>query len=182
MKSIFIPPMISEVVYNALTGVDGALFDAFPSCQCGGKIQSHDTIKRRFSRVIADGTIKDVQVQVRRFICKECGLLISSPAPFYINTRFGAPIIDLCLTLAKNHPYYQTARILEQMGIIVDRGTVRNIVLHHNHTVEIGLIIGIFIPVSIINLSTLITSCEPKDPPSGAEIMKALGFYPSERE
>jgi len=178
MRPVLIPPMVAEIVYNACTGVEGAVFDMVPSCPCGGKVHIHDTIKRRFSRVISGGTIKDIHVLVKRFICGECGLLIASPAPFYEKTRYGAPVIDLCLTIARNHPYYQTARILEQMGIIIDRGTVRNLVLHHNHAVEAGFFIRLLIPVSVISLSSLITSCDPDDPNSlhGADIMEVIGM------
>ena len=177
MKPNLIPPMVTELVYTACTGVEGAIFTGIPVCHvCGGDGKVHDTIKRRFSRVIAGGTIKDINILVRRFICSKCGHLIVSPAPFYEKTRFGAPVVDLCLTIARNHPYYQTARILEQMGIIIDRGTVRNLVLHHNHAVEAGFFINLLIPVSVINLSSLIMSCDPKTPPTGADIMEVIGM------
>lgn len=174
MKPILIPPMLAELVYSACTGVEGTIFTGVPLCPaCGCEGRVHDTIKRRFSRVRDESGERDVYVYVRRFQCRSCNRYLVSPAPFYEKTRFGIPVIDLCLTIARNHSCNQTAGILEQMGILVDRGTVQNLVLHTHIDVTAENFIGLQIPLSIIRLSALVTMHEPQNPLCGDDILNA---------
>lgn len=179
MRPILIPPMVAELVSSACTGIAGTSFHSIPVCPaCHGRVQVHDTIQRRFSRILLDSKEHDIYVSVRRFCCKGCGRYLTSPAPFYERTRFGSPIVDLCRTIAQNHSSSQTAGILMQMGIVLDRGTVRNLVNRDYPLVDAQQFIGFSIPLSIIRLSELVLLHKLPTPVPGDEVLAACGWEP----
>jgi hypothetical protein len=176
-KSGLIPPIIADFVYQAMTGVSGVRFVEASFCpECGGLLISHDLKKRRFSTVATPQGPQHIHVFIKRFHCRDCGRLCYADAPFYGNSRFGSPVVDLCLALSVSGSYYQTAVTMQNLGIIIDRGTVRKTVLQYTHTVEVADLFGIALPRSIFALSTLVMSSDPMQPPNGRDVLEACGF------
>jgi len=67
-----------------------------------------------------------ITVLLRRYFCKHCHKHFSDPGPFYPNTLYGAPIVNLALFLAAKNPYHRVEHILMTLGIQADRDTVRS--------------------------------------------------------
>jgi hypothetical protein len=178
MKQIaLIPPIIADFVFLAVTGVEGVQFlDAMFCPECAGLLISHDLKPRRFSTVHTSAGPHQIYVLVKRFHCRECGKLCYADAPFYEKSRFGSPIVDLCIAFSKDFTYSQTATILKHIGIVIDRGTVRKTVLAHPHEVEVTDLFGIRIPQSVLTLSTLMADANPASPVSGRDVLRACGF------
>jgi hypothetical protein len=178
MKRIaLIPPVIADFVYLAVTGVEGVHFLDCSFCpECGGQLTSHDLKRRRFSTVKGSAGPVHIYVHVKRFHCRDCGRLCYANAPFYEKSRFGSPVVDLCLAFSKEYTYTQTAEILNNLGIIIDRGTVRKTVLAHSHEVEVADLFGICLPRSVLSLSALMTGYDSTKPVSGREVLQACGF------
>lgn len=83
-------------------------------------------VKKVFCTIIAEGGFRDVEVYVRRYLCRRCGRTFLADAPFYDGCKYGKPIVDLCLYLSASNSYNRVESILTQCGIQVDRDTVRN--------------------------------------------------------
>jgi hypothetical protein len=176
-RRLFIPPVIGDVVYQAVSGVSGVQFLDATSCPaCSGLLISHDLKQRRFSTVQTPHGTGHIYVYVKRFHCRECGRLCYADAPFYDKSRFGSPLVDLCITLARSYTYSQTATILENIGIIIDRGTVRKTALMYDHEVETVDFFGVFIPRSVLSLSALVMGSDTTKPVSGRDVLEACGF------
>ena len=98
-----------------------------------GHGDSHDMKQRRFSTVYAPEGEMHIYVYVKRFHCRDCGQLCYAKAPFYEKSRFGSPIVDLCLSLSEDHTFSHAAALMNRMGIVINRGTVRKTVQTHSH-------------------------------------------------
>lgn len=182
MKSIKIPSLISSVVLNALSGLEGMEFTLLDRCPfCGGTVRYHDNRKKRFATIINEGEKRIINVLVTRYYCKECGRLCYAMAPFYPNTKFGSPVIDLCMTLARVHPFNHSARILQEMGVVVDRGTIRNFFSRDIPEVSYAKIYGLPIPLSIFYLSDLSSKRKQSRLVTQEDVLKVCGF-PSKKE
>jgi len=156
MKKRRIPPMLSALVQTTLTSCDGALFDECGVCpHCGGKLSGYDVKKKQFAIVVEDDKKRVIHVLVKRFLCQQCGQVSLADQPFYPDTRIGSPVIDLCLTLSETMPYSRVSSCLAEMGIIVDRWSVRNYAQKHNRTIPAADMFGVRIPLSIMTLSSL---------------------------
>ncbi len=119
--------MLAALVQNGVMAVEGKHFSGVVPCpSCGGEVSGYDERERRFATIIDGDTTREVTVTVTRFQCRQCGEICSARAPFYPDTRLGSPIVDLCVTGAKELPCNQVAGILREFGLVVDRGTVRN--------------------------------------------------------
>lgn len=177
MKIIKIPSLISSVVLNALTGIEGMEFTLLQMCPyCYGQVKYHDVRKKRFATVILEGEKKIINVMVTRYYCRDCGKLCYALAPFYPGTKFGSPVIDLCLTLANSHPFNHSARILQEIGIVVDRGTIRNLSSRDLPRVSYAKIYGLPIPLSIFYLSDLSSRITQSRPVTQEDILSVCGF------
>ena len=170
----FISPIIVDLVYQAVSGVSGVHFtEAVPCPVCSGMPVSHDIKKRRFSTVYSLEGEKHVYVFVKRFHCRDCGHLCYAKAPFYEKSRFGSPIVDLCISLSRNHTFSHAAVLMNRMGIVINRGTVRKTVQNNVHEVRATDLFGIEIPDSILALSTLVTNADPAVPLRGEDVLLA---------
>jgi len=170
----FISPIIADLVYQAVTGVSGVQFtDPLPCPNCFGMPVSHDMKLRRFSTVYSSDGEKHIYVYVKRFHCRDCGHLCYAKAPFYEKSRFGSPIVDLCLSLAQDHTFSHSAALMNQMGIVINRGTVRKTVQIHSHEVVSTDFFGLKLPESVLALSTLITGADPSQQLRGSDILDA---------
>ena len=154
--------MLSSLVTAGLQAVDGLAFVTLPECpQCSGQVSGYDYKERKFATLIEEETTRSVHVSVKRYSCASCNRISYAQAPFYPDTNFGAPVVDLCVTLSESMPYNRTAKVLASMGILVDRGTVRNYARRDAGEISTTQIFGFRLPLSILTLSTIaITSRE----------------------
>jgi hypothetical protein len=156
MKKRRIPPMLSDIVQTTLTSCDGVLFDECGSCpHCGGELSGYDVKKKQFAIVTEGEQKRVIHVWVKRFLCRQCGRACLADQPFYPDTRIGSPVVDLCVTLGETMPYSRVSSCLADMGIIVDRWSVRNYVQKNNRTIPAADMFGVRIPLSIVTLSSL---------------------------
>ena len=68
----------------------------------------------------------DTSVRVNRYMCKACGRVYQSRAPFYPDYIYARPVVDACLHLASGNTFCRVKHILMQYGLQADRDTVRN--------------------------------------------------------
>lgn len=156
MKKRRIPPLLSDLVYTTLILCDGILFDECGACpHCGGELSGYDVKKKQFAIMIEQEQKRVVSVLVKRFICRQCGLVSLANQPFYPDTRIGSPVVDLCVTLGGTMPYSRVSSCLAEMGIVVDRWSVRNYVQKTRPRIPVIDMFGVMIPLSMVSLSSL---------------------------
>jgi hypothetical protein len=181
MKKILVPPMLTDVVGNALAAMDGITFSDLGRCpSCGGPVTGHDLKPKRFAVIIVNDHARSIQVFVKRFYCQQCGALCYADAPFYPDTRLGSPIVDLCVLLSRRMPHNRAARYLRAMGIVVDRGTIRNYAIRDFGTIPATELFGLPLPLSLLHLCVSIPG-EKRGSVVGAEALIACGFPPADR-
>lgn len=173
-----ISPVISDLVGAALRGMEGIRFENLDRCpHCGGKLRGYDFKKKHFACILSEGEPHYIDVAVKRFFCKECGRLSYAHEPFYPGTRIGIPVVDLCISLGSTMPFNRVSGILEQMNVVVDRGTVRNYVKKQCSDERCVNMFGLNLPSSIINLGIKAIQKDGR-PMSGNEALIAIGFNP----
>jgi hypothetical protein len=177
MRSPSIPPMVTDIVQTAVTAFDGVEFTNLSSCdKCGGPVQGYDTKTKKFA-VIRDGDGERViTVRVRRFTCRNCKNLCYADEPFYPGTRFGSIIIDLFLTLATTMPRSKAARVIEAMGVIVDRTTWQHYTKEMIPDIQTADVFGMRLPFSLLSVSGLAAAAGEGGRIAGAEALAACGF------
>jgi len=179
VKVIKIPSILSSVIITALTGIDMMEFTRISHCHyCKGPVRFHDVRAKRFASVIENEQKRTITIRVHRFYCRDCGKLCYAQAPFYPNTKFGAPVADLCMTLARDHPFNHTAKILQTIGVVVDRGTIRNFSGHDLPPVSYAKIYGLPIPLSICYLSDLFSRKKWNFEVTEEDVLEVCGFPP----
>lgn len=181
-QKIIISPMLADLVGNALASMDGVKFTDLDACQsCGGDaLIGHDLRAKRFATIIEDGRERTIRVLVKRFYCQQCGALCYAEAPFYPGTRLGSPIVDLCVLLSQQMPFNQVAQHLQAMGILVDRGTVRNYASLDIGPIPATELFGLPLPLSLLNLSIAVIGHE-HGPIIGTEALAACGLPAADR-
>jgi hypothetical protein len=177
MRSPSIPPMVTDVVQTAVTAFDGVEFGHRLSCdKCGGPLQGYDTKTKKFA-VIHDGKEERIiTVLVRRFTCRDCKSLCYADEPFYPGTRLGSIIIDLFFTLATTMPRSRAARVIEAMGIRVDRTTWNHYTGEMIPDIQTADVFGMRLPFSILSVSGLAAAAGEGGRIVGAEALAACGF------
>jgi len=171
--------MLSDLVQMTLMSCDGILFDQYEACpHCGGELSGYDVKKKQFAIVMEGERKRAVNVRVKRFLCHQCGLVCLADQPFYPDTRIGSPVVDLCITLGGTMPYSRVSSSLAEMGIIVDRWSVRNYVQKNNRTIPAVDMFGIRIPLSMGSLSTLSMGIVERSRIDGPAVLAACN-YPS---
>ncbi len=177
MKPPRIHPLLADVVQTALLACNGIIFDTLSACpECGGKLSGYDRKKKQFVIMHDQGKRIPVHVMVKRFACQECGIVCFAEEPFYPATRAGSPIVDLCVTLSATMPFSRAAVYLEHLGILIDRGTVRNYARSAYHGIPTTDLFGIRLPLSIVSLSELATRFGEGGRIPGTEALAACGF------
>lgn len=170
--------MVSDLIQAALLICDETVFDLYSPCPfCGGEVSGYDLRKRRFARIRHSERDHVIFVHVKRYQCQRCNRTFMSDAPFYPDTRIGSPVIDLCVTFATCMPYYRVSSILEDLGVIVDRGSVRFYALQ-GRSVKSEDMFGIRVPVSVILLASLTAGTIYSERVCGSDILAVCG-YPS---
>ena len=182
MRKPRIPPMLVDLVQTALTACDGTVFDNRNACpSCGGSLSGYDKKKKQFAVLMERQGRLPVHVFVKRFSCKVCKKVCFANEPFYPGTRTGSPVVDLCLTLSGSMPFTRAAVYLEEMGIVVDRMTVRNFSRLAVPEIPTADVFSIHLPMSIISLSTLAAGLREGSCIEGAEALAACGFPSAHR-
>ena len=177
MKRLLVPPLLTDIVQSGLLACEGIVFGNREACPvCGGGLSGYDTKQKQFA-ILQDGdTLRTVHVYVRRFSCKECHAVCFADEPFYPGTRVGSPVVDLCVSLATCMPYHRAAVYLTGLGILVDRGTVRNFARKGCARVSGTDLFGIRLPSSILSLSELAAHTGKGSRITGTEALTACGF------
>jgi len=179
-RRFLIPRMLRGLVRSALADMDGVVFDSPVKCRyCGGGVAGYDIRKRAFACIIEDGKKREIHVHVKRFYCSDCGKVCYADAPFYPGTRIGSPVVDLCVCLAATMPFNRAERYLEEIGLAVDRGTIRNYAHRNFGSIPYVEIFGIHMPISILNISVLSITRGEEGPVTGAEPLTARRFPPA---
>ena len=179
MKKPRIPPLLSDLLQTTLPLCDGVLFDEQKGClHCGGELSGYDVKKRQFAIVMENGKKRVVYVLVKRFLCHDCRQISPANQPFYPGTRIGSPVVDLCITLSKTMPYSRVSSCLADMGIIVDRWSVRNYVWKNRRTIPSIDMFGFMIPLSIVSLSSLAVGLHEGHRIDASVLLRACN-YPS---
>lgn len=171
--------MLADLVQMTLASCDGILFQEAASCpQCGGELGGYDVKRKQFAVIMEGETRRVISVLVRRFRCKRCREITFASQPFYPETRIGSPVVDLCLTLGETIPYARVSSILLEMGVVVDRWTVRNYVRQRTRTVPAAEMFGVRVPLSVVSLSTLAGTIPDGGRMDARAVLVACG-YPS---
>jgi hypothetical protein len=182
MKRIAIPPMLGDLIRSTILAMEGISFTDLPECpECGSPLKRHDRKEKRFARMHIGEERRDIHVLVTRFRCGSCGGFWYAREPFYEGVRFGIPVVDLAVTLSRVHPYHHTERILASLGLIVDRGTIRMYARGARLPIPATDLLGIPLPLSLLNLSNLVSRRPKGAPVTGAEVLAALGLPPAGR-
>jgi hypothetical protein len=148
--------MLQALVQTAFLSVDGKEFSELPECPaCGGQVGGYDWKGRKFATVADEGKARVIMVKVRRFRCRKCGRISPARAPFYPDTRLGSPVVDLCLVLSRTMTPGRTVMVMKSLGIVVDRGTVRDLSSRDFPEVATTEIFGFVLPRSVLSLSMI---------------------------
>ena len=177
MKRLRIPPLLKDIVQSGLLVCDGIVFDSRNACPlCGGKLSGYDTKKKQFAIIRETMELHPVHVYVKRFKCRECHTICFADEPFYPGTRIGSPLVDLCRTLGATMPFNRVAANMLHLGIVIDRGTIRNYMHGSYPDITITNLFGIGLPLSIISLSELAARIGDGCRIPGTEALTACGF------
>ena len=145
-----IHPIFSDLIPAALAACDGTLFDSRSNCPyCGGSLARYDIKTKHFADLIDGSSSKTLTVRIARFRCHGCRAVVYADQPFYPNTRIGSPVVDLCVTLSTSMPFARAATCLRQMGLNVDRWSVRNYAMKIIREIPTTEQYGIVLPESI---------------------------------
>lgn len=177
-----IPPMLADIVQATLVSCDGIVFDSCESCPvCGGELAGYDMKKKQFAVLMEEDKKNVIQVFVKRFRCRRCRQICLADQPFYPDTRIGSPVVDLCLTLGETMHFSRVSSCLAEMGIVVDRWSVRNYIQKNSHSIPAADMFGIRVPFSIFSLSTQAMGTRDGSGINAPAVLAACG-YPFRRK
>ncbi|MDD1701337.1 MAG: hypothetical protein LUQ04_11190 [Methanoregula sp.] len=177
MKRLRIPPLLKDIVQSGLVACDGMVFDSRNACPlCGGKLSGYDAKKKQFAIIQETDELHPVHVFVKRFTCRECHTICFADEPFYPDTRIGSPLVDLCRTLGATMPFNRAAANLLYLGIVIDRGTVRNYMNRSFPDIPTTDLFGMHLPLSVLSLADLATRFGEGSRIPGTEALAACGF------
>ncbi len=100
-------------------------FRKCPHCK-STDCKKHNVIKKIFCKLIVDGKFVDINVFVQIYYCNKCKKTYFAKSPFYEGIMYCRPIVDLCLYFSAKNPYNRIENRFLEMGIQIDRDTVRN--------------------------------------------------------
>lgn len=123
------PSLLYTPIVNHLLTFQDKFFGESRNCpHCGSSNRKKHKIEKNklFCKVIVNGRFKDVTVAVQVFCCKDCNKTYFAKSPFYERAIYCQPVIDLCLYISAKNPYHRVENKLLELGIQVDRDTVRN--------------------------------------------------------
>lgn len=179
MKSPRIPPMVTDIIQTALSVLDGMEFAEIRSCPlCGGIPQGYDRKIKKFALLREETGERLITVRVKRFYCRKCGNLCYADEPFYPDSRIGSPVIDIFSSLSATMPPSRAARVIDTMGIVVNRTTWRHYIGRLYADIPVVDVFGMRLPLSIMKLSEIAVQSGESDPPDPADVLAACR-YPS---
>ncbi|MFA4875826.1 MAG: hypothetical protein WC586_00305 [Methanoregula sp.] len=174
--------MISDLVQATLASCDGMMFDSCKVCpNCNGEVAGYDVKKKQFAIIMDRGQKKVIHVLVKRFHCRSCKEICLADQPFYPDTRIGSPVVDLSVTLGETMHFPRVSSCLADMGVVVDRWSVRNYVQKNTKTIPAVDMFGIRIPMSVVSLSSLSMKMNEIRGIDAQEVLAACG-YPSRKQ
>ncbi len=174
-----LPPMLINIVQTALLVCDGTEYFVGGECvSCGGTLSGYDTRVKRFAILSEDEGDPWVEVLLHRAYCRACGRIWMPEEPFYPRTRIGSPVVDLCRAFSTTMSCGQVSRRLGQMGITVDRWSVRSYCSLSNAPPPTVAAFGMNVPVSLISLSSLAGTLREGSTARGEDVLIACN-YPS---
>jgi hypothetical protein len=177
MKRLRIPPLLKDIVQSGLVACDGMVFDSRNACPlCGGKLTGYDTKQKQFAIIQETDGLHTVHVFVKRFTCRNCHTICFADEPFYPETRIGSPLVDLCRTLGATMPFNRAAAHLLHLGVVIDRGTVRNYMHRSFPHIPTTDLFGMHLPLSVLSLADLATRFGEGSRIPGTEALAACGF------
>lgn len=171
--------MLINIVQAALLVCEGTEYFVGGVCDsCGGTLSGYDTRTKRFAILSEDEGNHRVEVFLHRAYCRDCGQIWMPDEPFYPGTRIGSPVVDLCRAFSTTMPCGQVARRLGQMGITIDRWSVRSYCSLSNAPPPMVAAFGMNVPVSLISLSSLAGTLREGGCAQGEDVLLACN-YPS---
>lgn len=122
------PEVMYKPTIQFLLSFMGLFFNEFRRCpHCKStNCKKHNIIEKIFCKLIVNGKFVDVKVYIQVYYCKKCKKTYLAKSPFYEGIIYCSPIANLCLYLSSKNPYHRVESRLLEMGIQVDRDTVRN--------------------------------------------------------
>jgi hypothetical protein len=169
--------MVTDIVQTAICAMDGAEFTNLGACPgCGGPVQGYDIRERRYAIVREGLDERTIMVRVRRFMCRNCKKISNADEPFYHGTRIGSLVLDLFITFSLSMPASRAARVLDGMGIIVNRTTWKNYTDLGLPGIPTTNIFGMQFPSSVFTISTLAARLADGDRIEGVKVLDACGF------
>jgi hypothetical protein len=169
--------MVTDIIQTAICAMDGVEFTSLAICPaCGGPVQGYDTRRKKYAVIREGEDERLISVRVKRFTCRNCGDLCNADEPFYPDTRVGSLVIDLFVTFASIMPHNHAARVIDTMGIVVNRTSWRNYSDRVQPEIPTMVFFGMKLPSSVITLSTLTGRSPEGDRLTGIEALSACGF------
>ena len=171
-----IPPMITDIIQTAVSSLDGMEFTNLMSCpHCGGTVRGFDRKKKKFAVLREQMAERIIYIWVKRFYCRDCGVLCYADEPFYPGTRIGSPVIDIFISLSATMPGSRAARIIDALGIVVDRTTWKYYTNRTFPEIPVMDVFGMRLPLSVVRLSDLAVQSGESNPSYTAEIIAVCG-------
>jgi hypothetical protein len=169
--------MVTGIVQTAICAFDGAEFTSLATCPfCGSPVQGYDTRQKKYAAIREEGHERIITVRVKRFTCRTCSRLCNADEPFYPDTRIGSMVVDLFFAFAQVMPKSRAARLLDAMGIRVDRTTWKNYTCRQMPEVPVTDIFGVRLPSSVLTISNIAARIPEGDCIDGPEALAACGF------
>jgi hypothetical protein len=183
MRPPRIPPLAMDIVQNALSSLQGMEFAEIVSCPvCSGTdFQGYDRKAKKFAVLREQTGERIITVRVKRFRCRHCGNLCYADEPYYPDTRIGSPVIDLFSSLSATMPPSRAARIIEALGIVVDRTTWRNYSGRSFGNIPVVDVFGMRLPLCIMQLSEIALRSGDYGHADPMDVIAACG-YPSRQQ
>jgi hypothetical protein len=179
-KRLLVTPMVSDLIRQGILAMEGVRFNQGTFCpSCQGPLQGYDYRKKRFATLLEEDTKRDIQVTIKRFVCRTCNEVSSADAPFYPSSRHGAPVVDFALTLSRLTSYREASRVLAQCHIEMDWGTIRHYAKRDFPPAPCFSLYGIPVPLSLLYLSILGVQLDKGSTIIGAEALAACRLPPA---
>jgi hypothetical protein len=171
--------MVTDIIQTGLSSLDGMEFSGLISCPlCGGPVQGHDRKKKKFAVLRERTGERIITVQVKRFYCGRCGNLCYADQPFYPDSRIGSPVIDIFSSLSAIMPPSRAARVIDTMGIVVNRTTWKHYIVRPFPEIPVMEVFGMRLPLSVVRLSDIAVQSWESGHADPADVIAACG-YPS---
>lgn len=149
------PSLLYTAIIQYLLAFQGDFYGEFRKCPyCKSSNCKKHNIERGklFCKVILNGKFKDITVAVQIFYCNDCHKTYLAKSPFYEGMVYCQPVVDLCLYFSAKNPYHRVEKILLELGIQVDRDTVKNYALKFEGKIKKYAGMKLFDKVAGINL------------------------------